>query len=726
MSGSTPLRLGNPERMVDAIIERVGRRIVVGAPLGLGKPVHLLNALYHRAAADRTLELRIVTGLSLARPQARSDVERRMLGPIVERLFGNCPELAYVGPYSRNALPPNIRVTEFYMRAGAFLNNATAQQHHISSNYTHVARDLLLQGVNVFVQAVAKRCRDGQTTYSLSSNSDSLDLFRLLDASDPERRVVRVAQVNDRLPFMGRDALVPASTFDLVLDDRSLDHDLLSLPAGPVHTADYLIGLAASSLIRDGGTVQIGIGSLGDAIAHALCLRHRENATYQEALRATGLAGRCGDSIAAIGGTAPFETGLYGATEMFADCFRHLYRAGILSREVYDDLAIQRLVNAGRIGAEVTLGTLDALVEARAVPSPLDAAAVDHLVRRGVLREGVGFADGALATPGGRRLSPNLADPETRASIEAECLGDRLAGGSILHAGFFIGPRAMYDLLRELDEGERAKFNMTGIGFVNQLYGHEALAAAQRRHARFVNSAMMMTLCGAACSDGLANEQIVSGVGGQYNFVAMAHALEGARSILMLRSTRTKAGKVSSNIVWSYGHTTIPRHLRDIVITEYGIADLRGRQDHECIAALLNIADSRFQEDLRAEAVASGKLASTHRIPDRHLDNTPERLEAELKPLRAAGHFPTFPFGSELTHEEQVLGHVLKGLKARMGRRLGLAGIVKETVGAGLDVPDEALPYLARLGLDRPSSLRETMLQRILVAELRSGGFIRA
>ncbi len=724
MTGQPSPRFTDPERMVDAIIERVGRRIVVGAPLGLGKPVHLLNALYRRAAAEPTLELRIVTGLSLARPQARSDLEKRMLGPIVQRLFGNCPELAYVGPYSRNALPPNIRVIEFYMRAGAFLNNATAQQHYISSNYTHVARDLLLQGVNVFVQAVAKRDTDGETALSLSSNSDSLDLFNLLDATDPDRRIVRVAEVNDRLPFMGRDALVPESTFDLVLDDRSLGHDLLSLPAGPVHTADYLIGLAASSLVRDGGTVQIGIGSLGDAIAYGLCLRHRENATYREALRAAGLTERCGDSIAAIGGTGPFATGLYGATEMFADCFRHLYQAGILRREVYDDLAVQQLVNAGRIGSEVTLGTLDALVEAGAVASPLDAAAVDHLVRLGVLRDGTRFADGALVTPAGKRLDPDLGAAGSRAAIEAECLGEWLAGGSILHAGFFIGPQAMYDHLRGLDEQELAKFNMTGIGFVNQLYGHEALAAAQRRHARFVNSAMMMTLCGAACSDGLANEQIVSGVGGQYNFVAMAHALEGARSILMLRSTRTKGGKVSSNIVWSYGHTTIPRHLRDIVITEYGIADLRGRQDHECIAALLNIADSRFQEDLRAEAVASGKLAPTYRIPDRHAANTPERLEAELRPLRAAGHFPTFPFGSELTDVELVLGQALKSLKARMGRRLGLAGIVKETVGAGLDVPDAALPYLARLGLDRPTSLRETMLQRVVVAELRSGGHI--
>ncbi len=97
-------------------------------------------------------------------------------------------------------------------------------------------------------------------------------------------------------------------------------------------------------------------------------------------------------------------------------------------------------------------------------------------------------------------------------------------------------------------------------------------------------------------SDGLADGRVVSGVGGQYNFVSMAHALPDARSILCVRTTRTSGGKTTSNIVWNYAHTTIPRHLRDIVITEYGIADLRGRTDHEVIAALLNVADSRFQE----------------------------------------------------------------------------------------------------------------------------------
>ena len=88
---------------------------------------------------------------------------------------------------------------------------------------------------------------------------------------------------------------------------------------------------------------------------------------------------------------------------------------------------------------------------------------------------------------------------------------------------------------------------------------------------------MMLTTLGAAISDGLADGRVVSGVGGQYNFVAMAHALPGARSMLCVRSTRRKDGRLSSNIVTSYGHCTIPRHLRDIAITEYGIADLRGR-----------------------------------------------------------------------------------------------------------------------------------------------------
>ena len=95
----------------------------------------------------------------------------------------------------------------------------------------------------------------------------------------------------------------------------------------------------------------------------------------------------------------------------------------------------------------------------------------------------------------------------------------------------------------------------------------------------------------------------------------MAHALDDARSILMCRSTRTKGDKVSSNIVWNYGHTTIPAHLRDIVITEYGIAMLRGQREKDVIARLLNIADSRFQPQLLEQAKALGQNAADYEIP---------------------------------------------------------------------------------------------------------------
>ena len=114
------------------------------------------------------------------------------------------------------------------------------------------------------------------------------------------------------------------------------------------------------------------------------------------------------------------------------------------------------------------------------------------------------------------------------------------------------------------------------------------------------------------------------------------------RSVLMLRATREARGRVESNIVWNYGHTTIPRHLRDVVVTEYGVADIRGASDEECIQRLLAISDSRFQDALADKARAAGKLARDWRIPEVWRRNTPEHLAQALAPLastRAAAAF---------------------------------------------------------------------------------------
>src|SRR6185503_16285176 len=141
---------------------------------------------------------------------------------------------------------------------------------------------------------------------------------------------------------------------------------------------------------------------------------------------------------------------------------------------------------------------------------------------------------------------------------------------------------------------------------------------------------MIATLLGAAVSDGLDSGQVVSGVGGQYNFVAQAFALDGARSILTLEATRSSRGKVLSNIRWTYGHETIPRHLRDVFITEYGLADVRGKSDADVIAAMLSITDSRFQQELARAAKDAGKLPKAFEIPSAHRENMPERITAAL------------------------------------------------------------------------------------------------
>src|SRR2546425_2054291 len=147
---------------VDACLERIlawaGTGLRVAAPLGLGKPNVLLNALYRRAVAEPGVILHLYTALSLTRPAAESDLERRFLGPFLERHFGaDYPDLEYVEARRAGRLPANVRISEFYFQSVAMLGNEDAQREYVSLNYTHAARDLAEMGINVIVQLVARR-----------------------------------------------------------------------------------------------------------------------------------------------------------------------------------------------------------------------------------------------------------------------------------------------------------------------------------------------------------------------------------------------------------------------------------------------------------------------------------------------------------------------------------------------------------------------------------------
>lgn len=692
--------------------------------MGLGKPNHILNAFYDLMEREPSRRMLLITALTLEKPFWKSDLERRFLEPFVQRVFRDYPDLKHVTAMRKDRLPPNIEVREFYHRPGAFMRVPHAQRHFISTNYTHVLRDVLRLRPNVMAQIVCRH--PTEDLLSVGSNPDvSLDVAKSMESVGMKRSdLTFIGQVNPNMPFMYGDAVVQPGTFDMLLDNPSYHHAMFGAPRLPLSLADFMVGLHASTLIRDDGTLQIGFGNLGDAIIYGIEQRHQNNRMYNGLLKDTRILEKFGAVIEESGGTGVFEKGLYGSTEMLVDGYLDLYRCGVMKRKVYEDLTIQGLVNEGRLTEALDASSLDLLVERGAVNARLNASDVAYLRRFGILDKGWEYEDGYL-TRGGERMPADLSDLEARRQVAQRCLGDRLQDGVLVHAGFFIGSNQFYDTLRSMDEEERKQFRMTSVLNVNQLYAcpyaSQELKTIQRRNGRFANTAMMVTLSGAVVSDGLENGVVVSGVGGQYNFVEMAHALPDARSIIMLRSTRISGKRVSSNILWNYGHTTIARHLRDIVVTEYGIADLRGRPDWEVSTTLINIADSRFQERLLRRAKRAGKVPADYRIPDAFRANLPERLEKETAYYRKNGMFPSLPFGTDFTPEELVLGKALKDLKRQLGS--GLVPMPKfGALFRSFSPPAAAQPYLERMGLDKPSNFRESMLQKVITYALICSG----
>lgn len=626
---------------------RIKGALRVAAPLGLGKPHRLLNALYDAAESNAARPLHLFTALSLDPPRASGELEQRFLEPFVARHFGpEFPRLAYVEAMRRDELPAHITVEEFYVQAGSMLGSSQAQRNHSSLNYTHVARALADRGVNCVVQKVAMAA-DG-TRLSLSSNTDvTMDAVEAIMERGLARPLL-VAEVDPELPWLGGTAVVDLGWFDIVVAPQGPYPPLFGVPRQPVDEVDHAIGLYASALVRDGGTLQIGIGALADALAHALTLRHTDNAAYRRALERLAPGIEEHPMVVAYGGLEPFSQGLFGCSEMIGDGFKCLVEAGVIRRKVVDDAAVMR----------------------RVIDGVADAADLELI---------------------------------------ASC-------GELLHGAFYLGSSAFYAWLRGLDEATRRAVGMRRVSEVNAL-GEGAIGRLQRTDARFFNTCMMATGLGAAVSDGLADGRVVSGVGGQYNFVAMAHELRGARSVLMLRATH----KEQSNIRWNYPHTTIPRHLRDVFVTEYGIADVRGKTDEECVVAMAGICDERARGGLMEEARQAGKLSEKRRVAE---GGSREQLREALAPVRADGTLPDYPLGSDFTPVEQRLVRALAWLKQQTETTGGKLRTMAAAYVAGGAIDEEGL---RRMGLDAPSGPQEVMSARLVALALArtAGGAAR-
>ncbi|QNH11532.1 acetyl-CoA hydrolase/transferase C-terminal domain-containing protein [Xanthomonas sp. SI] len=632
---------------VELILQRIPGPLRIGAPLGIGKPHRLLNALYDRVAADPQRPMQLYTALSLNAPAPGGGLEGRFLRPFVQRHFGDdFPQLKYVQALQRDALPAHIQVEEFYMQSGALLRSTQAQRNYTSLNYTHAADAVAQRAPNLIVQKVAREPDGTRLSFSCNNDitQDTLDAVRRRGLPRP----LLVAEIDPQLPWIGGSAAVEPSFFDVVVTPPGPYPRLFGLPRQPVADADYAIGLYASTLVRDGGTLQIGIGTLADALCHALVLRHTDNARYRQVLAALDPELQTHPAVQECGGLAPFSIGLFGCSEMLNEGFRQLVQCGVIQRKVLDDAELMQRV-----------------------------------------------ADGS-------------ADAGDQARLQRD--------GEYLQGAFYLGSPEFYAWLREMAPQARAGIGMHRISAINQLYGDERLRRLQRREARFFNSCMMATVLGAAVSDALDDGRVVSGVGGQYNFVAMAHALDDARSVLMFRAVRGEAPALHSNVRWNYGHTTIPRHLRDIYLNEYGIADLRGMTDEDCVVGMIGIADAAFQPALLAEAKQAGKLCADVIARPHWQRNRAERVRAALAPFRADGTLPDYPLGSDFTEVEQRLLRALAWLKRNTaGTGTKLATIVRALLSRTPGDPAS----LQRMALDAPRSIGERVEARLLAYALR-------
>lgn len=186
--------------------------------------------------------------------------------------------------------------------------------------------------------------------------------------------------------------------------------------------------------------------------------------------------------------------------------------------------------------------------------------------------------------------------------------------------------------------------------------------------------------------------------------------------MLLLRATRRNGRRLESNIRWSYGHATIPRHLRDIYITEYGLADLRGRSDEACVRAMLAISDARFIDELAATAKRNGKLPQDFAVPDAWRANTPDGLASRLAAARRAGLLPRFPFGSDFDTEELRLIPALTWLKSHVASARRWPALLAALIAPGNASGTAA--GLERLGLQAPHTLRERIFARLVRAAL--------
>jgi itaconate CoA-transferase len=155
---------------------------------------------------------------------------------------------------------------------------------------------------------------------------------------------------------------------------------------------------------------------------------------------------------------------------------------------------------------------------------------------------------------------------------------------------FAMGNAAFYDFL-----DDNIAIESHPVDYVN-----DPAVIAQNDNVVSVNSTIEMDLTGACNSEYVAGHQFTS-TGGQLDFVRGAYASKGGRSFIAFQSS-IKGGKISKIVPRLSGPVTTPRTDVHYVVTENGVADLKGLSSTERAYALIGLADPAFRDELTAAA----------------------------------------------------------------------------------------------------------------------------
>jgi 4-hydroxybutyrate CoA-transferase len=156
---------------------------------------------------------------------------------------------------------------------------------------------------------------------------------------------------------------------------------------------------------------------------------------------------------------------------------------------------------------------------------------------------------------------------------------------------FLMGSREFYDWI-----DDNPVIEMRTVDYTNNPY-----IIAQNRDMVAINSALEVDLLGQVCADTLGPKQF-SGVGGQLDFVRGARMSQGGKAIIALPSSARGGVSRIVPVLKEGAAVTTSRNDVDYVVTDFGIAALKGKTVRDRMKALIKIADPKFREDLSRKA----------------------------------------------------------------------------------------------------------------------------